>query len=93
MEASGVTGNARTIGAGLEWGGPSALGRTWPFRIGYRRANLPFGPADSDPVESAFSAGIGINLAQVDEFPLASIDCLSLQRMNDAIGKASETIK
>ena len=26
-------------------------------------------------------------------FPLASIDCLSLQRKLDAIGKASETIK
>lgn len=74
LEASGISQGSKTIGVGLEWGGPSALGRTWPVRLGYRRADLPFGPANSDPVESTLSAGLGINLAQIDEFPLAGID-------------------
>ncbi len=91
LEASGVSGGgSTTFGAGLEWGGPSALGRTWPFRVGYRRAELPFGPAGSSPIESSISTGIGINLSQIDEFPLASID-VAFERGNRSGGFLDES--
>jgi len=89
LEASGVSGGSITFGAGFEWGGASALGRTWPLRIGYRRAELPFGPAGSNPVESSFSAGFAINLAQVEEFPLASVD-VAFERGNRSAGPLDE---
>lgn len=90
LESEGVTGSATTFGAGLEWGGPTMLGRTWPLRLGYRRANLPFGPADSDPVESVFTTGFALNLAQVEEFPLAGID-VAFERGSRSAGSLDES--
>jgi len=74
FEADGISGSGTTLGGGLEWGGPSLLGRTWPLRVGYRRSDLPFGPAGTDPTESTVSFGFGFNLAQLEEFPLAALD-------------------
>lgn len=89
FESAGVSSGGTVVGAGLEWGGPRAIGRTWPLRLGYRRAELPFGPAGSDPVESSMSAGFSINLAQVDEFPLAGID-LAFERGSRSGGPLDE---
>lgn len=62
------------MGAGVEWEGPRLLDRDFPVRIGYRRSELPFSLGEGDAVESAFSAGLGITLAQTQEFPLARIE-------------------
>ena len=72
-------GSVTTYGFGAEWGGPRFLGRTVPIRLGYRRSGLPYRYASGDPVESAVSAGLALNLAQIDEFTLAGID-LALER-------------
>ncbi len=74
LDTTSAAGQTLGLGAGLEWGGPRFLGRTLPVRLGYRRLELPFGHQGSDPVESSISAGLGFNLSQVDEFPLAALD-------------------
>ena len=79
LDTTSASGQTLSLGAGLEWGGPDFLGRTLPVRIGYRRSELPFGTSGSDPVESSVALGIGLNLAQVDEFPLAAVD-VTLER-------------
>lgn len=62
------------MGGGIEWEGPRLLDRDFPIRLGYRRADLPFSLGAGDAMESAFSAGVGITLAQTQEFPLARIE-------------------
>lgn len=72
---SGVTtGAAWHLGVGIEWEGPRLRGRDFPVRLGYRRSDLPFSLEGSDATESVFSGGMGITLAQVEEFPLARIE-------------------
>lgn len=73
--ASGVAaGTVWSMGAGIEWEGPRLRGRDFPIRLGYRRADLPFSLEGSDATESVVSAGLGITLAQTEEFPLARIE-------------------
>jgi len=67
-------GTVTTYGFGAEWGGPRLLGRTVPIRVGYRRSGMPYRYEAGDPVESSVSAGLALNLAQIDEFTLAGID-------------------
>jgi len=74
LDTTSASGQTISVGAGLEWGGPDFLGRTMPIRLGYRRTELPFGTGGSDPVESSVALGIGLHLAQIDEFPLAALD-------------------
>ncbi|MEZ4414893.1 MAG: hypothetical protein R3E10_04000 [Gemmatimonadota bacterium] len=74
-----TTGAVTALGLGMEWGGPRFIGRTLPIRLGYRRAGLPYRYGEGDPVESSLSAGLSLNLAQVEEFTLAGID-LALER-------------
>ncbi len=74
LDTTSSAGQTLGFGAGMEWGGPQFLGRSLPVRIGYRRLELPFGSGGPDPVESSLSAGLGFNLAQVEEFPLAALD-------------------
>lgn len=67
-------GKAWSAGVGIEWTGASLLGRTAPVRVGYRRAQLPFHIHGDAPAESAFTAGLGVNLLQAEEVPLARFD-------------------
>lgn len=62
------------LGGGIEWDGPTLLGRNFPLRAGYRRRDLPFRFERSAPTESAFAAGLGLNLLQAEDLPLARID-------------------
>ncbi len=62
------------FGGGLEWDGPILAGRDFPIRIGYRRSELPFAFQGSDATESAFSLGLGMNLLEAEELPLARLD-------------------
>lgn len=63
-----------SYGGGAEWEGPRLLDRTFPIRIGYRRSDLPFRFGGADPTESAFALGLGLNLLQAENLPLAVID-------------------
>jgi hypothetical protein len=78
-----------SVGTGVEWGGPTLIGRTFPLRFGYRRTELPFRFESGDPVESALSVGIGLNLAQVNEFTIAGID-VALERGSRTADRLSE---
>ena len=63
------------VGAGLEWAGASLLGKSSALRLGYRRGEMPFRPeTETDIVESIFSAGLGINLLEVQGAVLAESD-------------------
>lgn len=73
VEASTV-GAAWSWGGGLEWEGPQLLGRNFPLRAGYRHTDLPFRFDGSDPTESTFSVGLGLNLLVSGEVPLAAVD-------------------
>lgn len=62
-------------GGGVEWGGASILGKASALRLGYRNAQLPFTTADApEPSESAFAAGLGMNLLTSGEILLARLD-------------------
>lgn len=67
-------GTVWSFGGGIEWDGPSLLGRNFPFRAGYRRRDLPFRFEGAAPTESAFAAGLGLSFLEAEELPLARID-------------------
>lgn len=69
-----TSGAVSNIGGGLEWRGPGLLGRRFPLRVGYRRSELPFRFDGEVPVESVITAGIGLNLLEFEELPLAAVD-------------------
>ncbi len=67
-------------GGGVEWGGASILGKPSQLRLGYRDTPLPFTTdGAADPGESAFSAGLGMDLLTSGEVLLARLD-LALER-------------
>lgn len=69
-----TSGAVSNVGGGVEWRGPGLLGRRFPLRVGYRRSELPFRFDGEVPVESVFTAGIGLNLLELEELPLAAVD-------------------
>jgi hypothetical protein len=79
-----------SIGVGSEWDGPRIGARNVPIRLGYRRADLPFRFEASDPTETLFAGGFGINFAQVENIPLARLD-LSFERGSRTAGPLSES--
>ncbi|HSR41476.1 MAG TPA: hypothetical protein VLL48_04885 [Longimicrobiales bacterium] len=74
FEDASTAGAVWSLGGGLEWEGPTLLGRNFPLRAGYRRRELPFRFEGSAPSESAFAAGVGLNLLEAEDLPLARID-------------------
>jgi hypothetical protein len=56
--------NTWDYGGGAEFRGPSALGAPLALRIGYRRRGLPFLVDSAKIMESAYSGGVGVLLAQ-----------------------------
>jgi len=67
--------NAWTAGAGLEYGGTRAGIRTFPFRIGYHYAQLPFyAPGDKLPTEQSGSLGMGVRIGGSENSPAAQLD-------------------
>ena len=61
-------------GAGLEWTAVEGETRSFPLRLGYRRLAPPFRFASDDPLEVAWSAGIGLNLNQAGGVRFGWID-------------------
>jgi hypothetical protein len=81
---------AWSYGGGVEWSRGTVLGRPFPMRLGYRSQELPFHFRGEPSSESAFSGGIGLNLADVEAIPLARVD-ISLGRGERTAGPVSET--
>lgn len=87
-----TSGSIWSVGGGLEWRGPGFLGRRFPLRVGYRRSEMPFRFDGSVPTESAFAAGIGLNLLELEELPLAAID-VSFETGNRSAGAFDESFR
>lgn len=67
--------NTWEYGAGLEYGGAQTGVRTFPFRLGYHYAQIPFYHAGDDlPKEKAFSAGAGMRVGGSESSPAAQVD-------------------
>jgi len=77
------------FGAGIEFGGLGLLGRTFPVRAGYRRQELPFAYEAETPLETAWTGGLGLNLAQTDGLVLAKTD-LAIERGTRVAGTLTE---
>ena len=81
--AGDLVGGARDTfswGGGVEWAGASILGKDSSIRLGYRGSQLPFTVEGAlEPKESAFSAGLGMDLLTSGEVLLARLD-LALER-------------
>lgn len=67
-------------GGGVEWAGLSVLGKASRLRLGYRNTPLPFTTdGASDPSESVFAGGLGMDLLATQGVILARLD-LALER-------------
>ena len=78
-----------SYGGGLEWTGGSLVGRTVPLRFGIRHRDLPFYSTDEPAFERTFSGGLGLNLLETENQPLARLD-LGLERGGREAGSTSE---
>lgn len=83
-------GAVTTFGGGFEWSGMGLFGRSFPVRVGYRKAGLPFSIDASTPTESGFAAGFGWNLLETEDFIIAAFD-FSYERGTRATDSISES--
>lgn len=83
-------GAVTTFGGGFEWSGMGLFGRSFPLRVGYRRAGLPFSIDASTPTESGFAAGFGWNLLETETLVIAAFD-FSYERGTRATDSISES--
>ncbi len=66
FQAGVVSAKTLSYGVGLELEIIRRATRGFPLRLGYRRVVPPFRYRAEDPVETAWSLGLGINLVEVD---------------------------
>jgi hypothetical protein len=90
-------GSTLTWGGGIELSRASLLGRSAPLRLGYRHVDLPFSLTGSEPVETAWTGGLGLVLKQAQSLTheavtQASVD-LSFERGKRTDGPISESFK
>ena len=69
-----ASGRVTSIGAGLEWTAGSFWAGEFPLRLGFRRSDLPFALDADGALETIWSAGFGVIMAQSQGFPLATLD-------------------
>lgn len=74
-----LSGNKMSYGWGIEWRAIEQESRSFPLRLGYRSGAPPFRFAAQDPSESVWTAGIGLNLVELDGLPLGWVD-LAIER-------------
>jgi hypothetical protein len=86
---AGAGGTAWDAGVGIEWSGGTILGRQSPIRLGYRSSRMPFHFQGHESKETLWAGGLGLNLAQVSNIPLARLD-LALERGHRTAGALSE---
>jgi len=89
VESDGATWG---YGGGVEWSRASFFGRTTPFRLGVRHRDLPFQGGDEPGQERTISAGVGLNLVQLEDIPMARID-LGYERGTRTGGGLSESFR
>ncbi len=83
--ASGGARDTFSFGGGIDWAGARILGKASSIRLGYRNTEMPFTNADTpDPVESAFTAGLGLDLLTSGEALLARLDFALERGLRDA---------
>ncbi len=82
------------LGGGVEWGGArSSAGRTFPLRLGFNYAQLPFYVAGETPAnEWSGSAGIGYRFAGNEDSPYAVGD-FSIERGRRTGGPVATPLK
>lgn len=74
-------------GGGVEWAGASILGKSSQLRLGYRDTPLPFTmDGASDPGESVYSGGLGMDLLTSGEVLLARLDFALERGLREAGG-------
>ncbi len=78
-----------SYGAGIEWTAIDGASRSLPVRIGYRSSALPFRFAGADGRETAWTMGLGFNLAQLNGVRAGWMD-LALERGSRASAPLSE---
>lgn len=92
-----ASGTTTTWGTGLELSRASILGRRAPLRIGYRHSELPFSLSGGKPVETAWSAGLGLVLREAQTLTHASVTQaavdLAFESGKRTDGSVSETFK
>lgn len=81
-----------SYGGGVEWGGSTVLGRTFPLRLGARHRDLPFESGGEAAFERTLSGGFGLNLVEVEgeDDPRARAD-LGVERGTRDGGPVSES--
>lgn len=78
------------FGSGLEWRALRLLGRAARLRVGYRSTDYPFAFQGESVGESAWTTGLGIELIQLENQPLARLD-FSLERGDRSSSILEET--
>ena len=68
-----------SYGGGVEWRAIQHDTRSFPVRMGFRRVVPPFRYQNSDPVETIFSLGVGLNLIEVEGIRFGWVD-LAVER-------------
>lgn len=81
---------ALSVGGGVEFTGATFVGRRSPIRLGYRRSTLPFTLGDAEATESAFTAGLGLDLVPRGNDTLAGFS-IALERGSRDAGSLEET--
>lgn len=84
-------GDTWSYGGGLEWSGITLLGRPIPIRMGARHRDLPFYSDGAPASERTLSGGIGLNLVDVGDQPLARIE-MGIEQGNREAGAVSEDL-
>jgi hypothetical protein len=69
-----ASGRVSSFGAGLEWTIGSFWAGDFPIRLGYRRSELPFTIGPDGALETTWSAGFAVTLAETQGIPLAMLD-------------------
>jgi hypothetical protein len=81
--------SALTVGGGVEWTRASIAGRRSPIQLGYRRSTLPFTLGSDEAVETALTAGMGIDFVRSEAATLAGMG-IALERGSRDAGSLTE---
>ncbi len=68
-----AAGTTTTWGGGLELRRATLIGRRAPLRIGYRHSELPFSLSGGQPLETAWSGGLGLVLREAQTLTHTSV--------------------